>query len=80
MKIARLIGILSILLQQPKTTAAELAERFEVSTRTIYRDIDVICQAGIPLVTTQGIGGGVAIMDGFKITGRCYLRRICRPF
>ncbi len=67
MKIARLIGILSILLQQPKTTAAELAERFEVSTRTIYRDIEVICQAGIPLVTTQGIGGGVAIMDGFKI-------------
>lgn len=93
MKIARLIGILSILLQQPRTTAADLAERFEVSVRTIYRDIEVLCQAGIPLVTTQGAGGGVAIMDGFKIdktllssadmqailTGLKTLNSICTP-
>ncbi len=67
MKIARLIGIISILLQQPKATAAELAERFEVSARTIYRDVEALCQAGIPLATTQGLGGGISIMDGYKL-------------
>lgn len=67
MKIARLIGILSLLLQQEQLTAAQLAERFEVSIRTIYRDIDALCQAGIPLTTAQGRGGGVAIMSGYKI-------------
>ena len=47
MKIDRLIGILSILLQEEKTTAPELAERFEVSRRTINRDIEDLCNAGI---------------------------------
>lgn len=51
MKIDRLIGILSILLQREKITAAELAEKFEVSRRTIIRDIEGICKAGIPVVT-----------------------------
>lgn len=67
MKIDRLIGILSILLQQEKVTAPYLAEKFEVSKRTINRDIEALCKAGIPLVTTQGQGGGVAIMDGYRI-------------
>lgn len=67
MKIDRLIGILSILLQQEKVTAPYLAERFEVSKRTINRDIEALCKAGIPLVTTQGQGGGIAIMDGYRI-------------
>ncbi len=67
MKIDRLIGILSILLQQEKVTAPDLAERFEVSRRTINRDIDTLCQAGIPLVTTQGRDGGITVMDGFRI-------------
>ena len=66
MKIARLIGILSILLQR-QITAAELAEHFEVSPRTIYRDVEALAQAGIPIVATQGIGGGIAIIDGYKI-------------
>ena len=47
MKIDRLIGILSILLQKDTVTAPELAERFEVSRRTIGRDIDALCRAGI---------------------------------
>ena len=51
MKIDRLIGILSILLQQEKVTAPYLAEKFEVSRRTINRDIEDICKAGIPIVT-----------------------------
>lgn len=67
MKIDRLIGILSILLQQDKVTAPYLAEKFEVSRRTINRDIEALCQAGIPLVTTQGVGGGISIMEGYRI-------------
>jgi predicted DNA-binding transcriptional regulator YafY len=67
MKIDRLIGILSILLQQKKVTAPYLADMFEVSRRTINRDIEDICKAGIPLTTTQGVNGGIAIMDGYKI-------------
>lgn len=67
MKIDRLMGIVTILLQQEKITAPELAERFEVSRRTINRDIEDICRAGIPLVTTQGYGGGVSIAEGFKL-------------
>ena len=54
MKIDRLIGILSILLQEEKTTAPELAERFEVSRRTINRDIEDLCKAGIPYKDCSG--------------------------
>ena len=67
MKIDRLIGILSILLQQEKVTAPYLAEKFEVSRRTINRDIEDICKAGIPIVTTQGRDGGISIMEGYRI-------------
>ena len=67
MKLDRLLGILTILLQKDRATAPELAEKFEVSRRTIGRDIDALCQAGIPIVTHQGIGGGVSIAEGFKL-------------
>lgn len=67
MKIDRLIGILSILLQKEKVTAPELAQVFEVSKRTINRDIDDLCRAGIPIVTSQGTGGGISIMDGYRM-------------
>ena len=67
MKIDRLIGILSILLQKEKVTAPELAEKFEVSKRTINRDIVDLCKAGIPIVTSQGSGGGIGIMDGYRM-------------
>ena len=67
MKIDRLIGILSILLQKEKITAPELAQMFEVSKRTINRDIDDLCRAGIPIVTSQGTGGGISIMDGYRM-------------
>ena len=67
MKIDRLIGILSILLQQEKVTAPFLAEKFEVSRRTINRDIEDLCRAGIPIVTVQGAGGGIAIMSGYRM-------------
>ena len=67
MKIDRLIGIISILLQKEKVTAPYLAEKFEVSRRTINRDIESISQSGIPLVTEQGQNGGISIMNGFSI-------------
>lgn len=67
MKIDRLIGILSILLQKDKVTSSELAEKFEVSRRTILRDIETINMAGIPIVSEQGQGGGISIMSGYRI-------------
>ena len=67
MKIDRLIGILSILLQKEITTAPELAEHFEVSRRTINRDIEDLCKAGIPIRTTQGVGGGISIMSDYRM-------------
>jgi predicted DNA-binding transcriptional regulator YafY len=56
-----------ILLRQDKVTAPYLAEKFEVSRRTINRDIEDICKAGIPVVTTQGVHGGISVAEGFKI-------------
>ncbi|WP_417043555.1 helix-turn-helix transcriptional regulator [Dysosmobacter sp.] len=67
MKMERLIGILSILLQKEKVTAPELAEQFEVSRRTIQRDIESLCRAGIPISTAQGAGGGISIMEGYRV-------------
>lgn len=67
MKIDRLIGILSILLQKEVVTAPYLAEQFEVSRRTINRDIEDLCKAGIPIVTRQGNCGGISIMPNYKM-------------
>lgn len=67
MKIERLIGIIITLQQKGKVTAPYLAEKFEVSRRTINRDIEEICRAGIPIVTTQGVDGGIEIMEGFQL-------------
>ena len=67
MKLDRLIGILSILLQREKVTAVELAEQFEVSRRTIQRDVDTLCRAGIPLTTAQGAGGGISLVEGYRV-------------
>lgn len=66
MKTDRLIGIITVLQQNKKVTAPYLAEKFEVSRRTINRDIEDICKAGIPIVTMQGADGGISIMDGFN--------------
>lgn len=67
MKIDRLIGILSLLLQKDMVTAPELAAQFEVSRRTINRDIEDLCKAGIPIVTKQGTGGGISIMENYRM-------------
>ncbi len=67
MKIDRLIGILSVLLQKDVVTAPWLAEKFEVSRRTINRDIEALCKAGIPILTRQGANGGISIMENYRL-------------
>jgi len=67
MKLDRLMGILTVLLQSDRVTAPELAARFEVSRRTITRDLDALAMAGIPITTTRGGSGGISIMPGYKI-------------
>lgn len=68
MKIDRLIAITMYLLNRKTVSASALAERFEVSKRTIQRDIDTLNLAGIPVISTYGSDGGYEIMDGFKLT------------
>ncbi len=72
MKIDRLISIIMLLLERKTVSAAELARTFDVSTRTIYRDLDTIGQAGVPIVTQMGPGGGVSIMEQYKIDKRLF--------
>ena len=67
MKINRQIGILSVLLQKETVTAPYLAEKLEVSRRTINRDIEDLCKAGIPIVTKQGVNGGISIIENYKL-------------
>lgn len=67
MAIDRLIGILTVLLREKQVTTASLAERFEVSARTIARDIERLSESGIPVRTTRGFGGGVSIMEGYGL-------------
>lgn len=67
MKIERLISMIYMLLNHEVISASELAEKYEVSQRTIYRDIDAICAAGIPVVSYQGVNGGYGIMETYKL-------------
>ncbi len=67
MKISRMIEIVTILLNKKTVTASELAERFGVSVRTIYRDIDVLSSSGVPVYTLQGVNGGIAIMEDYTV-------------
>ena len=68
MKDNRLFRILYYILEKGKVTANELADKFEVSVRTIYRDIDSISSAGIPIYATQGKGGGIEIAEDFVLS------------
>ncbi|MBB6634132.1 helix-turn-helix transcriptional regulator [Cohnella thailandensis] len=67
MQISRLFQVIYILLEKGTVTAPELAERFEVSVRTIYRDVEVLSQAGVPIYTSQGKGGGISLSDRFVL-------------
>ncbi|MDA3847067.1 MAG: YafY family protein [Vallitaleaceae bacterium] len=65
MQIDRLFQIVYILLEKKQVTAPQLGKMFEVSTRTIYRDIDTLSLAGIPIYAQSGKGGGIRLMDDF---------------
>ena len=67
MQINRLLEIVYILFEKKTVTAKELAEHFEVSQRTIYRDVDKLSGAGIPIYASKGKGGGISLLDNFVI-------------
>ncbi|MEL7654391.1 MAG: YafY family protein, partial [Bacillota bacterium] len=67
MKLDRLVSIIVVLLRKEKVQAKELAEMFDVSVRTILRDVDAINLAGIPIVTYQGANGGIGIAEGYRL-------------
>lgn len=72
MKIDRLLAMTLLLLNRERVSAKELADRFEVSTKTIYRDMETLGQSGIPIVAYQGTSGGFEIMEQYTI-GRQFL-------
>ncbi|WP_353625960.1 HTH domain-containing protein [Bacillus sp. JCM 19041] len=72
MKLARLLGITMELLTKRRVTATDLAARFEVSIRTIYRDIELINQAGVPVASFSGADGGFELMNGFFLTKQTF--------
>lgn len=67
MRIQRLIGLLCVLAEVDKITVQELADKSEVSKRTIFRDLDTLNCAGIPIVSYPGVGGGISVIEGYKI-------------
>ncbi|HEV7760746.1 MAG TPA: HTH domain-containing protein, partial [Acidimicrobiales bacterium] len=66
MRAARLVQLLLFLQTHGKLTAAQLAERLEVSVRTIYRDIEALSGAGVPVFCEPGPGGGCRLIDGYR--------------
>jgi predicted DNA-binding transcriptional regulator YafY len=66
MRAARALEMLLVLQRRGRTTAQELAERLEVTERTILRDVEVLSEAGVPIFTVRGAGGGIELMDGFQ--------------
>lgn len=74
MKTDRLVSIIMILLEKKRISAHILADMFEVSKRTIYRDIEAISMAGIPVSATPGTGGGIEIMGHYKIDKKVFSR------
>jgi len=68
MQTSRLFEIIYILLHKKSVTARELAAQFDVSTRTIYRDVDILSLAGIPVYTERGKGGGISLLPNFVLS------------
>lgn len=67
MRLQRMLSILLLIEDKGKVKAKDLAEKLETSVRTIYRDIDSICESGIPITTETGPNGGISFMEGYKL-------------
>lgn len=67
MKTEIMFAILLTLLNKRKVSGEYLAEKFEISTRTVMRHIESLCNAGIPIVAVRGVGGGYMIADDFRL-------------
>lgn len=67
MQIERLVRMVFYIVSHEHVTAKELSEYFHVSTRTIYRDMNILSIAGIPVISTKGTGGGISLIDGYAI-------------
>ncbi|GLC89907.1 helix-turn-helix transcriptional regulator [Lysinibacillus piscis] len=67
MKIERLLMMVVLLLNRQKVTAQELADLLHVSVRTVYRDIETLSCAGVPVMSQQGVHGGISLMDGYRM-------------
>ena len=72
MKIDQLVSIIMVLLDKNRIGAQALAQMFEVSQRTIYRDVETINMAGIPIRSTPGVGGGFEIMEEYKLEKKVF--------
>lgn len=79
MRAARLLHLLLVLQRRGRSTAGELATIFEVSQRTILRDVEALGQAGVPIFTMRGAGGGIELLDGFQthLTGLTLDEALC---
>ena len=67
MQVERLVQMVFYIVNHGHVTAKELSDFFNVSTRTIYRDINTLTLAGIPILSTKGTGGGISLIDGYTI-------------
>jgi predicted DNA-binding transcriptional regulator YafY len=66
MRAARLLDMLLVLQRRGRVTAPELAATFEVSERTVRRDVEALSEAGVPIYTARGAGGGIELLHGFR--------------
>lgn len=75
MKINRLLEMITLLLNHRRITASNFAERFNVSTRTVYRDVEDLSLAGIPIYMSKGKGGGISLIEDFTLSRTMITRK-----